>query len=485
MRIFGMALAGGGKNRSLLGFALLVLSLSLIACGGGGGSSAPTATAPSTAPTVTATASIGAVSLSWTAVTDATSYNIYQGTSTGVSTTTASSTSTTTSKSITGLTNGTTYYFVVKAVNSVGEGPASAEVSSAPSSITAVAAGGYSAALKSDGTVWMWNLGSSIPEKISSLSGMTAVAAESSYTIALKSDGAVYLIRDVSLQYPITGTSSVTKIAGGGAHLLLLDSSGNVWTQGNNDWGQLGNGVTTWNQSVATSYAAVQVPNLSSVSAITAGAHFSVALKTDGTVREWGKVYDYTNSPTGCQAGYSGASGVNNVGCANPIQVSGLSDITAISASSSGSHVLALKSDGTVWTWGAADRNTSDQWVGNTHGELGNGTTTPSVTPVQVSGLSGITKIFAGAGVSFAQTSDGTTYAWGDNSSGQYGNGTTTSSLTPVVVSALSGMTLSAGSAHVLGVKADGTAWAWGNGTNGELGNGGSTSSLVPVSPTF
>jgi alpha-tubulin suppressor-like RCC1 family protein len=78
-------------------------------------------------------------------------------------------------------------------------------------------------------------------------------------------------------------------------------------------------------------------------------------------------------------------------------------------------HTVYLKTDGTVWAWG-----------NNSNGQLGDGTTTQSTSPVQVSGLSNVTAIAAGATHTVALKTDGTVWAWGDNSNGQLGNGTTT-----------------------------------------------------------
>jgi RHS repeat-associated protein len=157
------------------------------------------------------------------------------------------------------------------------------------------------------------------------------------------------------------------------------------------------------------------------------------------------------------------------VGRLYPAQVSGLSSVIQVAAGNY--HMLALRSDGTVWAWGS-----------NGSGQLGNGTTTSSGTPVQVSGLTGITSIAAGGNHSLAVKSDGTVWAWGNNASGQLGNGTTTSSSTPVQVTALSGVaTVAGGQSHSLAVTTSGAVWAWGYGADGELGDAATTNASAPV----
>jgi hypothetical protein len=113
----------------------LLVSLGVVACGGGGkGSKTPGASAALPAPAnLTATAGDARVSLSWTAVTGARDYNVYQATTRGAqSTTPVQSGITGTSVTLTGLSNGTSYYFIVKAVDATSTSAASNEVAATP-----------------------------------------------------------------------------------------------------------------------------------------------------------------------------------------------------------------------------------------------------------------------------------------------------------------------------------------------------------------
>ena len=128
--------------------------------------------------------------------------------------------------------------------------------------------------------------------------------------------------------------------------------------------------------------------------------------------------------------------------------------VTSTKISGSCAASLALRPDGTVWSSGD---------------NLGDGTSTDRTSPVQVGGLSDVTAVAEGTGASnaddaLALRSDGTLWAWGSNDSGQLGDGTTTSRLSPVQVGGLSGVTaMAAGSsAYSLALTSDGTAWAWG-----------------------
>jgi alpha-tubulin suppressor-like RCC1 family protein len=169
----------------------------------------------------------------------------------------------------------------------------------------------------------------------------------------------------------------------------------------------------------------VQVTGLTSgVTAISVGAYATCAI-VSGSAKCWG---------------YNAAGEIGNGTTTNsstPVQVTGLtSGVTAISVG--GSQTTCAVVSGSAECWGA-----------NGQGELGNGTTSNhSSTPVQVAGLtSGVTAIAVGGGNATCAIVSGSAECWGYNGIGELGNGTTTSSTTPVQVTGLtSGLTaISAG----------------------------------------
>ncbi|MEI8158460.1 MAG: hypothetical protein WCH60_16465 [Burkholderiales bacterium] len=139
------------------------------------------------------------------------------------------------------------------------------------------------------------------------------------------------------------------------------------------------------------------------------------------------------------------------------------------------SHSCAVLSSGAVQCWGD-----------NRSGQLGNGSTTISSSPVSVNGISNATLVSAGDGHSCAVLGSGAVQCWGANSNGQLGNGSTTSSSIPVSVSGISNATsvsVSVAGSHSCAVLSSGAVQCWGSNGSGQLGNSSySNTNSSPVS---
>lgn len=234
-------------------------------------------------------------------------------------------------------------------------------------------------------------------------------------------------------------------------HSLVVKADNSVISWGENGNGVLGDGT------VQQRSGPVCIP-ISGVIAVATGISHSVALRSDLTVWTWGDD----------SFGQLGNGTTITVGRTVPIAVPGLNGFIAVAAGRF--HSLALKNDGTVWSWG-----------NNSFGQLGDGSTANRASPVQIPGLTGITAISAGEYHSLARKSDGTVYSWGSNSVGQLGDGTTTSRLSPVVVTGLIAQSIASGTYHNLAIKADGSVWAWGANSFGALGDGTTVNRSTPV----
>ena len=404
-------------------------------------------------------------------------------------------------------------------------------VSGLSSGVSAISAGGWhTCVVTGAGGVkcWGWNsygqLGygttgsSSMPRDVSGLSsGVSAISAGDQHTCAVTSVGGVRCwgytpgVGDGtsinrSAPVDVVGlTSGVRTITTGHGHSCALMNTGWVKCWGSNGYGQLGDGTMTY------SSVPVNVTGLSTgVSAITAGYKHTCALTPSGGVKCWGDndagelgdgTKDERHTPVnviGLGSGVIAISAGGEQTCAltsaggvkcwgvgfyggpgdptlsistTPVDIAGLtSGVKAISAGNY--HTCVLMNSGGVKCWG-----------GDLHGELGDGTTTDTSTPVNVIGLSsGVSAISASEKHTCALMNSGAVKCWGYNYYGQLGNGTTAGSNVPVnVVGLSSGVSaISAGYTHTCARTSAGGAKCWGHNGLGELGDGAAWR-LTPV----
>lgn len=295
--------------------------------------------------------------------------------------------------------------------------------------------------------------------------GIFALAAGDSFTCVRLAGDSVKCWGDNTYGMLGDGTTSLSRVAvdvigladgvfaiaaGEYNACALTASSARCW--GFNHRGQLGNG--------AVGFVVVpgEVSGLGAVaSSIAAGANHTCARTALGDVECWGHNY-YAQLGDGSQDDR-----------ALPVAVSALGgEASAIAPGYT--HTCALLATGRVRCWGM-----------NYYGQLGDGTTTPSKTPVDVTGLSaGVTAIAAGSHHTCALMASGTVKCWGRNNYGQVGNGTTTDQKVPVDVAA-SVTAIAAGWGHTCAVTAAGDVKCWGWNGLGQLGDGTTTSSPTPV----
>ena len=231
-------------------------------------------------------------------------------------------------------------------------------------------------------------------------------------------------------------------------------------------WGDNGNGQLGIGTTTDTELVPQRVGSDSDWETIRAGEDHSLALKSDGTLYSWG----------GNDRGQLGIGGTNNE--TTPRQVGNADDWKAISAGEG--HSLALKSDSTLYAWGA-----------NHFGQLGNGENGVNVydeskdktAPIQIGTDRDWQTVIAGRFYSLALKTDNTLTAWGYNARGQLGLGDTTSRNEPTKVGsdtdwkAVSG---AAWSTHAIKTD-DNTLYAWGYNARGQLGLGDTTNRNRPT----
>lgn len=311
----------------------------------------------------------------------------------------------------------------------------------------------------------------------------------------------------------VTGlASAAVDIAAGFYHTCAVLDTGGVQCWGRNDRGQLGDGTDD------ISRVPVNVTGLVAAVAVGAGEAYTCAVISGGDVTCWGangsgQLGDGTDGDSltpvdtapgitmnaeaiSCGSGHScallssrdiqcwGANGNGQLGngtydgSLSPLDVD-MTGWSAVSVSAGSHHTCAVRNEGT---------SGAKCWGRNNWGQLGDGSTTPQNTPVDVQSLvvePGVTA--AGEGHSCGLLISGALKCWGWNIHGQLGDGTTANSSTPVDVSDLApdteseAVAIAAGHTHTCAVLDTGAVRCWGANDNGQLGSGTDTDELSPV----
>lgn len=287
----------------------------------------------------------------------------------------------------------------------------------------------HSAAIKTDGTLWTWGFN-----------------ADGELGLGLPS-------LDYSSPKQVGILTNWLTISAGKYHTAAIKTNGTLWTWGLNGVGQLGLGST------ATFLSPVQVGALTTWLSVSCGDYYTLATKTDGTLWSWGH-------------GTQGQLGLNNATFyrSSPVQVGALTNWLKVA--SGAYHVIAIKTDGTLWSWGF-----------NASGQLGHNNTINRSSPVQIGALVTWVSISAGRFHTAAEKIDGTLWTWGSNLLGQLGLNSVYNisfSSPKQVGSLINWSKVCSGALHSTAIKTDGTLWTWGYNASGQLGIGNLTGYSSP-----
>jgi len=375
--------------------------------------------------------------------------------------------------------------------------------------MTAVEAGNaHILAIRADGTLWSWgdnNYGQlglgetneasetgetdggaaraqSIPQavRIPEDSAVVAVAAGAAHSLAIDDAGRLWAWgkgakgrlglgdthdRSTPSQVNTAPQHTWQAISAGGGHSLALTSDGSLWAWGENGFGQLGIGNRD-DQSVPQQVTVADGP--SNWKAVSAGSDYSLALTSAGILYAWG-------------SGASGRLGLGSLSTHTTPQQVGDTDIQWTDISAGWNHVLAVRSDGSLWTWGGSEA-----------GQLGTGDRGVRTAPTRITAANNWVSVSAGFDHSSALDTEGQLWLWGSGAQGQLGMGATTDTLTPTQIQPASAgaqwkWTLhAAGKGFTYAYDSVGAPYNWGWNTFGQSGSGVFCENLlVPAADTY
>ena len=257
-----------------------------------------------------------------------------------------------------------------------------------------------------------------------------------------------------SVSFP--SAAVIVETASGRAHGLAVAKTGSLYSWGDNEFGQLGDGT----RSGRAQAQQISDPNLTRIIQVAAGDVHSLALRGDGTVWAWG----------GNQRGQLGDG--STIARLSPVQIAGLTDIVQITAGAR--HSVALDGAGRIWLWGD-----------NSYGQMVDSSLPISASPRLLTAPVSFKQVAAGRHHVAAIDSNGQPWLWGLNDAGQLGQGNRIGASSPQAIASItSAKTIVAGGRHTMILTSAGQILGWGAGEKGQLGLGAAdlADHLSPVS---
>lgn len=244
-------------------------------------------------------------------------------------------------------------------------------------------------------------------------------------------------------------------ISAGNHYSLAIKANGTLWACGSNQ----GYGSTGFS-TMADTYILTQVGTSTNWKSVSAGNFLAMGIKTDGTLWQWSS---YSGT-------IIGGNIFNGIPQRVPTQVDSATDWKVISCGDN--YALAIKNNNTLWARGY-----------NPYGQLGNGTTITNTTFIQIGIGSDWKTISAGENSSLGIKLDGSLWAWGRNNLGQLGDGTILNKLIPTRIGLANDWTKITACSyhHSFAIKTNGTLWGWGNNSQAYLGDGTMINKVVPT----
>jgi alpha-tubulin suppressor-like RCC1 family protein len=302
------------------------------------------------------------------------------------------------------------------------------------------------------------------------------VACGDTQSLAIKTDGTLWTWGDARYgalgvdfvsgsgrSTPVTtfaGGTNWKQVSSGYRHSAAIKTDGTLWVWGFNTSGQQGNNTTDTKPTPVTTFAGG-----TNWKQVDCGTQHTAAIKTDGTLWTWG-------------GNTFGALGDNTITQRNTPVTTFTGGTNWKQVSCGSYHTLAIKTDGTLWTWGY---NYTGQLGLNNSGDAFN-QLDRSIPVTTFAGGTNWKQVDCGNSHTTAIKTDGTLWTWGRNSYGALGINNTTQINTPVTTFAggTNWKQVSAGGFHTAAIKTDGTLWTWGS-NYGKLGDNTGPTKLTPV----